>query len=119
MNFIASCLELWNRFLDWVEDVLRPTAMGSEPRSPRWGAVRAKYIKEHPECSACGDKDELEIHHVKPYHEDRSLELEPDNLITLCRDCHFYFGHLKSWRSWNVTVREDAVSFRKRVEERP
>jgi hypothetical protein len=47
------------------------------------------------------------------------LELDRANLITLCRDHHFWFGHLGSWSSWNANVREDAAIWRAKIANRP
>lgn len=41
--------------------------------------------------------------HVNP-----DKELDPDNLITLCDNpCHFVFGHLLNYKSWNRDVVND------------
>lgn len=81
-------------------------------RSTRWPTVRAKYLKVWNTCAACGSKDKLEVHHVKPFHLFPELELDPTNFITLCEksghDCHFVFGHNYNWKCWNPDVKEDA-----------
>lgn len=81
-------------------------------RSPRWPAVRAAHLALHPFCAACGGTEHLQVHHKKPVHLFPQLELEPDNLITLCegpgRGCHFIFGHLYSWFAFNPSVELDA-----------
>ena len=92
-------------------------------RSKLWPKVRAKHLKENPTCAACGSKKHAQVHHVKPFHLHPDLELSPENLITLCESpghaCHFYCGHLLSWRSWNPNVRRDAASVLKKIAERP
>lgn len=94
-------------------------AMGSsEPRSPEWPKARAAYIKDHPECAACGYKGkENQVHHVTPFHLDPKLELDPSNLITLCgpghRNHHLDIGHGGTYTCRNPNVREDAERFRK------
>lgn len=93
-------------------------AVGAE-RSPQWPKVRADFLATHGECAVCGSKKDLEAHHVKPFHLRRDLELDPNNLIALCRDHHFLFGHLCSWSSFNPNVREDAAAWRKKIKERP
>lgn len=93
-------------------------------RSPRWPKVRADFLKVNPACAACGikDKDALEVHHVVPFHVDRSRELSWDNLIVLCdkggHSCHHRLGHCFDWRAWNSHVREDAALQLKRIKER-
>jgi len=87
----------------------------SKPRSIRhkdWPRVRREHLKSHGACAACGRtvKKELEVHHVRPVHLFPELELDPDNLITLCEgvhDCHHRIGHSFDWHAWNPLVRED------------
>lgn len=88
-------------------------------RSPKWDAFRARFLKENNECAACGAVKELEVHHVVPYQVRPDMELDRENLITLCRDDHFTFGHLKDWRSWNDKVRADCEKYRAKVRKRP
>jgi len=81
-------------------------------RSPKWRSVRNEHIKNNPTCAACGRKDGLEVHHIVPYHVDPSKELDPTNLITLCgKYCHFVFGHLMDWKSWNENVVRDSTLY--------
>jgi hypothetical protein len=48
------------------------------------------------------------------------LELEPSNLITLCdKYCHFVFGHLMNYKSWNKNIIEDAEVYYNSVRSRP
>jgi len=98
-------------------------------RSSHWPTVRKHYLELNPTCAACGAssaEEHLEVHHVKPFHLDPSLELLPENLITLCRtgrDDHFHIGHdpdgpgpLKpSWKSENKNVRQDSANLLKRL----
>ncbi len=94
---------------------------GGAARSPHWRKVRAEYLKIHPACEACGATESLDVHHCLPYHLRPDLELRPDNLICLCEKhgCHFTFGHLYWWESWNKDVRADAAAFLKKVKNRP
>lgn len=47
------------------------------------------------------------------------MELDPENLITLCEgpafNCHLFFGHLRNWSSHNPDVREDAAMWREKI----
>lgn len=95
-------------------------------RSTRWPSVRRKFIKNNPCCAVCGaSKGKLEVHHIVPFHIDKELELDPSNLITLCENmndgvsCHLLFGHLGSYRSYNVNVRKDASLWAKKLKQRP
>lgn len=88
-------------------------------RSREWPRVRREHLDREPVCVACGRQPkDIEVHHVEPYHRRPDLELEPTNLITLCRNpCHFVFGHLLNWSKCNPHVREDAARFRQRMVE--
>lgn len=92
-------------------------------RSPHWPPVRAAHLAQHPFCAACGGKEHLQVHHKKPVHLFPELELEPTNLVTLCegpgRGCHFIFGHLYSWFSFNKNVDKDAARMLRQVMRRP
>ena len=95
---------------------------GMPARSPQWAGVRKQFLKWNPTCAACGSKENLEVHHVKPFHLFPELELAPENLVVLCENggnCHLTFGHLKNWKSWNIAVRQDAAAFLGKVDSRP
>ncbi len=91
-----------------------------EPRSSEWSAVRAAHVKRHPACLACGSVEQLNVHHIEPFHLRPDLELEPTNLVTLCREHHFRIGHdpdgpwkpqKPSWIKSNPNVRQDAINW--------
>ena len=89
-------------------------------RSGKWSTVRKEHLKKQPACAACGKTSKLEVHHIKPVHKFPELELDPDNLITLCADpCHIIFGHLKYWKSWNAEVVTDCHSYYTKLKNRP
>lgn len=104
---------------DWLGSLCSwlgsPLLLGD--RSPRWPAVRAAHLRQHPACEACGCRSNLEVHHVVPYHMDRTLELDPANLLTLCRTDHLVFGHCGDWAVANPCVRNDTAWWRARVQE--
>ena len=88
-------------------------------RSPSWRKVRSEHIKQQPFCQACGSKNKLEVHHIEPYNINPDRELDPTNLITLCKTCHFVFGHLMDYKSWNPSVINDCVSYLKKINNKP
>ena len=83
--------------------------------------VRKEHLKKASGLRSCGGRKEVEVHHIRPFHLDRALELEPTNLITLCNHlrCHLLIGHLGSYRSWNVDVRKMAASMLRLIANRP
>jgi 5-methylcytosine-specific restriction enzyme A len=83
-------------------------------RSSHWPSVRAKFVKAHPRCEACGVAKGLNVHHIRPYQSNPELELDPTNLITLCREHHLSIGHLGNWHRANPNVSRDAeILFKK------
>ena len=87
-------------------------------RSPHWPAVRHRYLLAHPACEACGLTAGREVHHVLDYAHHPDRELDPTNLITLCRFHHLHIGHdpdgpdgpkRPNWKASNPNVRRDAA----------
>jgi len=92
------------------------------PRSNEWKRIRSEHLKKFPECAVCGSEDNVVPHHIIPFHADKSQELNPENLISLCENrtfnCHLFFGHLKNWKKYNsnvVDVVEDAKIWREKL----
>ena len=89
-------------------------------RSPEWHRVAMEHRLREPACVVCGYKGKkLQVHHIKPFHLHPHLELDPDNLITLCeargREHHLLLGHLDSWASYNEHIRADAKHFHRKT----
>lgn len=91
-------------------------------RSPHWPHVRAEQLKRQPICQATGmnaPAAELEAHHINPFHfcvlvGRPDLELDLRNLITLARepvDVHLLLGHLDDFKSSNLDVTQDCVTW--------
>lgn len=99
---------------------LRATILLANNRSKEWPNIRKKHLEKQPCCQACGSTRRLEVHHIEPFHINPSRELDPNNLITLCGNgCHFVFGHLMDYSSWNVNVIEDSRVYLEKVRSRP
>lgn len=88
-------------------------------RSPEWTSVRKKHLLSQPCCMACGSCKKIQVHHIEPFHVNPSRELDLTNLITLCPNCHFIFGHLMDYSSWNVDVINDCSVYLNKVKNRP
>lgn len=94
-------------------------------RSSLWRNVRRAHLLDDPVCQWCGSIDDLEVHHIIPFHDDPSLELDHENLITLCgrkgilskiiraingrQNCHLTRGHLGNYRYFNPRIREECA----------
>ena len=100
----------------------RQEAKPAEARSPKWPALEKAHLLKEPACVACGGTTHLEAHHIIPFHVDSSKELDPTNLITLCRhpshDDHFIWGHFCDFKAWNPNVREDASEYHEKMKNR-
>jgi len=80
-------------------------------RSGKWPTVEKHFKETHPTCAACGSKTRLNVHHIHPFHVFPNLELDSNNLITLCMDtkeCHLQLGHLGNFKMYNPNIKEDA-----------
>ena len=82
------------------------------PRSGHWPKVEHEFLSLHSVCEACGTKEKLNAHHMKPFHLYPALELDPSNLITLCmdKDCHILLGHGDNWKAYNPNVIQDVAT---------
>lgn len=74
-------------------------------REYQWEKVAHAHLKIEGSCQCCTVVRELEVHHVIPWHVDESLRFLESNLITLCRPCHYRFGHWMKWTSYNPEIR--------------
>ena len=100
------------KILEKIKDKIQGKVPLLSKRSGQWPTVREHFLKSNPSCAACGQTDHLQVHHVVPFSVDPSLELNTENLITLCEDeysCHLKIGHLGSFRKANPEVRKDAA----------
>ena len=108
-----------------IKDLAQGKAKIGDRRSSQWPTIRKKHLENQPTCAACGGNKKLEVHHVKPFNENPELELDLNNLITLCESknngvvCHLLFGHLGNYRSININVVEDAKNWYNKITERP
>jgi len=97
-----------------------------EQRSGKWPAVRKAFLSlpDNSKCAVCGGTKKLEAHHIKPFHLNKALELDPTNLIALCEgnsvmNCHLLFGHLGNFKSFNKSVKKDAPAWDDKIKDRP
>ncbi len=114
----------FDKFVQYLRESLGLDGMAfGAARSPQWPQVQKAFIKEHPTCAVCDKKgtllNPLNVHHQHPFHVHPELELDPENLITLCRIHHLWWGHLGNWASWNDSVQSDAVEWELKIKARP
>jgi 5-methylcytosine-specific restriction protein A len=105
-----------------IKDAIQGKAPLKTKRSSKWPAVRKNHLAKHPCCAVCGGTEKVEVHHIIPFHQDPSLELEPTNLISLCESksfgivCHLLIGHLGNYRKSNPFVTEDAKIWNEKLQ---
>lgn len=52
--------------------------------------LRAIYARDNYVCARCGSKRHLHAHHLKSWAGHPELRSDPNNLVTLCSDCHHW-----------------------------
>lgn len=58
--------------------------------SKDWKKIREKHLTQNWKCNDCGIIKNLQVDHTINFDGDWTLFLEPKNLNTLCRKCHFF-----------------------------
>ena len=61
-----------------------------------WSFRRKVFKRDKHKCQSCyaGNKGvKLELHHIKPWFNNKLLRFKMDNCTTLCVDCHTIFFH--------------------------
>lgn len=80
-------------------------------RSPQWHKVQENFLDDNPFCEVCGSHQNLQVHHIKPFHLFPELELDPNNLITVCMDkneCHLKIAHGGNFKSYCPDIKKYA-----------
>ena len=110
--------------IKYIKDLVQKKAGLGDKRSPQWQTTRKKHLKNQSKCAACGGNKTLEVHHIKSFNEHPELELDLDNLITLCESksngvvCHLFFGHLGNYKTINPNVLEDVKIWLEKITNR-
>ncbi len=99
--------------LNWLRSFWDKGSLGIA-RSGEWRAVRNAQLSTHPICEACGKNAQI-AHHIIPFVIDRTKELDPKNIISLCNACHFFLAHLKNFKHYNPEIQLDAKLYRSRI----
>lgn len=75
----------------------------------KWSKFLEEYWEKYPkECSICGTRRRVELHHIVPRHIAPDRIFDESNVIALCRSCHLRWGHLGDWDMWNPYIVDDA-----------
>jgi 5-methylcytosine-specific restriction protein A len=92
--------------IDFIKNLFVDRTFGAS-RSPRWASFRREHIKD--KCEVCRKGHFLELHHIKPYHLFPEEETNSDNVVTVCRSCHFSWCHFFSWKKFNSQIKSDII----------
>jgi hypothetical protein len=87
-------------------------------RSSKWSSLEKKFLQKHSKCEICSSTNHLQVHHIKPFHLYPELELDENNLITLCmgeKECHLLIAHGDSFRCYNPNLREHVEILQKDI----
>ena len=109
--------------LQILMDRVQGKAEKGQKRSSKWRKVRKKHITEFNYCESCGSDKKLEVHHIIPFNIAPDLELDPENLLTLCENkkyginCHLFLGHNGNYRKFNINVKSDCDDTYRRIKE--
>lgn len=76
------------------KESLKNKVVESTTKSSRWKALRRQILLRDKMCLLCWNRDRfinmkgLQVHHIVKRVDDETLIYEPNNLVTLCRNCH-------------------------------
>jgi|APGre2960657423_1045063.scaffolds.fasta_scaffold236657_2 hypothetical protein len=104
-----------------AKDLIQGKAEIDERRSPKWPEVRKDHLSKSSKCVACGGDYKLEVHHVIPFNMNPDLELDSNNLLTLCEskkygvNCHLFFGHLGNYKNYNPNSIQDSLEWYSKI----
>jgi len=108
-----------------VKDII-DNIQGKKPwlkkRNKLWYKVRKIFLKDNCTCAVCGGNKKIEVHHIKPFYLFPELELDINNLITLCENkkygvnCHLLFGHLGDYKKYNINVINDVKIWKDKLQ---
>lgn len=96
--------------LNLIKNSLRDIKI-KKKRSPFWSKIEKEFKEKHPKCEICGSTKRLQTHHIKPFHIFPELELDQNNLISLCmsrKQCHIFIGHGSLFKASCPKIREYA-----------
>jgi 5-methylcytosine-specific restriction protein A len=105
-----------------LQDRIQGKAKKGQRRSSKWRKFRGAFKAKNPNCAVCGSKKKVEVHHKIPFHYAPDLELNKENLISLCENkkygihCHLLIGHLGNYRRFNYNIEIDAMTWNQKIQ---
>lgn len=61
------------QFSKSIDNHLELFGANVELRSPQWNKVRTQHLKEQSTCQVCGTKEDLNVHHIIPFQDRKSV----------------------------------------------
>jgi hypothetical protein len=98
-------MKVFKRLKEGAQSIYREHQKNKK-RSPRWALLRKAHLLFQPKCMVCDSSIGVQVHHIMPFNEDPSQELNPNNLISLCvfNLCHSEIGHGDNFRYYNPVL---------------
>ena len=99
-----------NHGVNLVKNSLRDVGIATK-RSSKWPKVERDFKESNPNCACCNSNIRIQVHHKMPFHLNKELELDPNNLISLCmstKECHLRLGHGSDFKAYNPNIEKDA-----------
>jgi len=101
--------------IEILTDRIKGKAPKGAKRSSKWAKVRKEHLKNNPNCEICGTKGTLRVHHKIPFHIAPDMELNKNNLVTLCENkkyginCHLLLGYIGNFKRINPSCETDIM----------
>ena len=58
------------------------------------------FLRDGAACLRCGRRERLQMSHIYPKGKYRKLELDVNNIKTLCAPCHLFWWHRNPIEAW-------------------
>lgn len=84
--------------VQWIRTLIHSNKIVKFYKSTQWRHLRQEVLDEqHNECQICKGNGIFEpatmVHHIKYVRVHPELALTKDNLMSLCKECHYQIHH--------------------------
>ena len=105
--------------IDYILSFFENRTFGAT-RSPKFAQLSREMIKEAGGLCQMGMHkptlfNPLNSHHILSFHTTPAEELNPKNLVVLCRLHHFIHAHLKNWSDSNPDILSDCDALNNKI----
>ena len=86
------------KLVQWIKSLMQHNNIKAFYNCSEWEHLRAKVLEEqHCECQICKDKGlyskAVTVHHIKHVRQHPEAALTKDNLLCVCKECHYKIHH--------------------------